>query len=93
MQILVDQRKKRTEPKEDFTVADARNPQAWAESDTMLPDAVCVPSDKVEENLANSQGETVVWRIGLRHGAALGAQPGEIGSLRCKKAAHDWAST
>jgi rhodanese-related sulfurtransferase len=36
---------------EDFTVIDVRNPQAWAESDTMLPEAMRVPIDKLEENL------------------------------------------
>jgi rhodanese-related sulfurtransferase len=36
---------------EDFTVIDIRNPTAWAESDTMLPKAIRVPLDKLEENL------------------------------------------
>jgi rhodanese-related sulfurtransferase len=36
---------------EDFTVIDTRNPTAWAESDTMLPGAIRVPLDKLEENL------------------------------------------
>jgi rhodanese-related sulfurtransferase len=37
---------------EDFTVIDIRNPQAWAESDSMLPKAIRVPMDKLEENLS-----------------------------------------
>jgi rhodanese-related sulfurtransferase len=36
---------------ESFTVIDVRNPQAWAESDAMLPEAIRVPLDKLEENL------------------------------------------
>jgi rhodanese-related sulfurtransferase len=36
---------------EDFTFIDVRNPQAWAESDTMLPKAIRLPLDKLEENL------------------------------------------
>ncbi|PYX49938.1 MAG: hypothetical protein DMG76_35715 [Acidobacteria bacterium] len=36
---------------EDFTLIDVRNPQAWAESDTMLPEAIRVLPDKLEENL------------------------------------------
>jgi rhodanese-related sulfurtransferase len=36
---------------EDFTVIDVRNPQAWAESDTMLPEAIRLPLDKLEDNL------------------------------------------
>jgi rhodanese-related sulfurtransferase len=36
---------------EAFTVIDTRNPQAWAESDSMLPGAIRLPIDKLEENL------------------------------------------
>jgi rhodanese-related sulfurtransferase len=36
---------------ETFTVIDVRNPQAWAESDGMLPEAIRVLLDKLEENL------------------------------------------
>ena len=30
---------------------DVRNPRAWAESDSMLPEAIRVQLDKLEENL------------------------------------------
>jgi rhodanese-related sulfurtransferase len=43
--------KKRMESGQDFTLIDVRNPQAWAESDTMLPEAIGVSLDKLEENL------------------------------------------
>ena len=49
--ITVDELKRRIEAGETFTVIDVRNPQAWAESDKMLPEAIRVPLDKLEENL------------------------------------------
>ncbi len=49
--ITVDELKRRMETGEDFTLIDVRNPQAWAESDTMLPEAIRVPPNKLEENL------------------------------------------
>jgi rhodanese-related sulfurtransferase len=36
---------------EDFTVIDVRNPNAWAETDTVIPEAIRVPLDKLEESL------------------------------------------
>jgi rhodanese-related sulfurtransferase len=36
---------------EDFTVIDVRNPNAWAETDTVIPEAIRVPLDNREENL------------------------------------------
>jgi rhodanese-related sulfurtransferase len=36
---------------EDFTVIDVRNPNARAETDTVIPEAIRVPLDKLEENL------------------------------------------
>ena len=54
LRITVDELKRRMEAGEDFTLIDVRNPQAWAESDTMLPEAIRVPPDKLEENLSRS---------------------------------------
>ena len=51
LRITVDELKRRMEAGEDFTLIDVRNPQAWAESDTMLTEAIRVPPDKLEENL------------------------------------------
>jgi rhodanese-related sulfurtransferase len=51
IRITVDELKKRMDAGEDFTVIDVRNPKAWAESDTMLPEAIRLPLDKLEENL------------------------------------------
>jgi rhodanese-related sulfurtransferase len=37
---------------EDFTIVDTRNPQAWAESDTMIPYAIRIPVSELEENIS-----------------------------------------
>jgi rhodanese-related sulfurtransferase len=52
VRISVDELKKRMEAGEDFTIIDIRNPQAWAESDTMIPEAIRVPLEDLEKNLA-----------------------------------------
>ena len=49
--MTVAELKKRMDAGEDFTLIDVRNPQAWAESDTMLPEAMR-PLDKLDENLS-----------------------------------------
>jgi rhodanese-related sulfurtransferase len=49
--ITVEQLKRRMEAGEDFTVIDVRNPNAWVETDTVIPEAIRVPLDKLEENL------------------------------------------
>jgi rhodanese-related sulfurtransferase len=49
--ITVDELGKRMEAGEDFTVIDVRKPERWEQSDTMIPEAIRVPLDKVEENL------------------------------------------
>ena len=51
LRITVDELKRRIEAGEDFTLIDVRNPQAWAESDSVLPGAVRVTPDKLEEIL------------------------------------------
>ena len=50
--ISVDELKKRMESGEDFTVIDIRKAEAWAESDTMIPESIRVPLDELAENLA-----------------------------------------
>jgi rhodanese-related sulfurtransferase len=37
---------------EDFTVIDVRNPETWAETDTVIPEAIPVPLAKLEANLS-----------------------------------------
>ena len=51
-QITIDELKKRMEAGEDFAVIDVRNPVAWAESDTMIPESVRVPLDELDTTLA-----------------------------------------
>lgn len=50
--ITVDQLKRRMDAGEDITLVDVRNPQAWAQSDTMMPEAIRVPVDEFEQHLA-----------------------------------------
>jgi rhodanese-related sulfurtransferase len=51
LRITVDDVKRRMEAGEDFTFIDVRNPQAWAGSDSMLPKAIRLPIDQLEEKL------------------------------------------
>jgi rhodanese-related sulfurtransferase len=50
--ITVSELKRRIDAGEEFTIIDVRNPTAWGESDTMIPGAIRVPIDSVEENLS-----------------------------------------
>jgi len=36
---------------EDFTLIDVRKPEAWGESNTMIPEAIRIPLDRLEESL------------------------------------------
>ncbi len=47
LRITIEELRSRMEAGEDFTIIDVRNPQAWAQSDVMLPEAI----RKLEENL------------------------------------------
>ena len=49
--ITVDELKRRMDAGEDFTLIDVRNPQAWAESDSVLPGAIRATPDNLEESL------------------------------------------
>lgn len=50
--MTVGELKRRMEAGEDFTIIDTRNPQAWAESETMIPEAIRVPVDELEQKLS-----------------------------------------
>jgi rhodanese-related sulfurtransferase len=50
--ITVQELKKRMAAGEDFTVIDVRNPNAWAEANTVIPGAIRLSSDKIEESLS-----------------------------------------
>ena len=49
--MTVQELKRRMDAGEDFTVIDTRNPNAWAETDTQIPEAIRVPLDELEQNL------------------------------------------
>ena len=49
--ITVEELKRRMDAGEDFTVIDVRNPHAWAETDTVIPEAIRVSLDNLEESL------------------------------------------
>ena len=53
LRITVDELRKRMDKGEDFVVIDTRNPQAWAESDVKLPEAIRAPAEKLDETLSN----------------------------------------
>jgi rhodanese-related sulfurtransferase len=49
--ITVEELKRRMDAGEDFTVIDVRNPRAWAESDSVIPEAIRMSADELEQNL------------------------------------------
>jgi len=51
LRITVDELKKRMESGEDFTIIDVRKSEAWAESDTTIPESIRVPLDELNQNL------------------------------------------
>lgn len=42
---------------EDFTVIDVHNPNAWAEKDTVMPEAIRIPGDKLEVHNLNTAAQ------------------------------------
>jgi rhodanese-related sulfurtransferase len=52
LRITIDELRKRMEAGEDFTVIDTRNPQAWAQSDEMVPEAIRFSLNNLDENVS-----------------------------------------
>ncbi len=50
--LTVEDVKQRLDRGEPLAFVDSRNPQAWGEATTVLPGAVRVPADQVDEHLA-----------------------------------------
>lgn len=50
--ITVEELIERMDAGEDFTIIDVRNPQAWAEADTKIPEAIRIPIDDLENTLS-----------------------------------------
>ena len=51
LRITVEELRKRMEAGEDFTVIDVRNPQAWAQSDSKIPEAIRLPMNEWDKHL------------------------------------------
>ena len=49
--ITTDEVKERLDRGEPFAFVDTRNPQAWAEADQKLPNAIRVPAGDLEQHL------------------------------------------
>jgi len=49
--ITTDEVRERLDRGEQFTFLDTRNPQAWAESDKKLPNAMRVPAAELDQHL------------------------------------------
>ena len=49
--ITVDEVKQRLDRGEQFAFVDIRNPQAWAESDSKLPNAIKFPANELDQHL------------------------------------------
>ena len=61
LRMGIDPLRKRLESGEDIVFIDSRNPQAWAQSDVMLPKAIRVPVDDLEKHLYEiPKGRTIV---------------------------------
>jgi len=59
--IGIDSLRKRMESGEDIVFIDSRNPEAWAQSDVMVPKAIRVPVDDLEKHLYEiPKGKTIV---------------------------------
>ena len=59
--IGIDSLRKRMETGEDIVFIDSRNPEAWAQSDVMVPKAIRVPVDDLEKHLDEiPKGKTIV---------------------------------
>ena len=58
--ISVDDLRDRLNRGENIFFVDTRNPRAWAEADTKLPQAIRVPADAVEEHFADIPRDRLV---------------------------------
>jgi rhodanese-like protein len=61
--ITVEELKQRMDAGEDFTLIDTRNPKAWADADTILPEAIRVSLDDLEKKPATNPQEPSRCRI------------------------------
>lgn len=50
--MTVEELRKRMEAGEEFVFLDVRNPEAWAESEALVPNAIRVPLEGFEQELS-----------------------------------------
>lgn len=58
--ITAQELKQKMDTGEALTVIDVRNPEAWAQSDTMIPDAIRVPLDQLDRSLVRIPRESTI---------------------------------
>jgi rhodanese-related sulfurtransferase len=58
--ITAQELKQRMDTGEALTVIDVRNPQAWAQSDTMIPDAIRIPLDQLDRSVERIPREDTI---------------------------------
>ena len=58
--ITVDEVGERLNRGEQFAFVDTRNPQAWAQSDQKLPNAIRVPAEEIDQHLDEIPHDRVV---------------------------------
>ena len=58
--ITAQELKQKMDTGEALTLIDVRNPEAWAQSDTMIPDAIRVPLDQLDRSLVRIPREGTI---------------------------------
>jgi rhodanese-related sulfurtransferase len=59
--VTVDEVKERMDRGEQFVFIDTRNPKAWSEAETKLPEAIRIPADEVSAHLDEiPRGRTII---------------------------------
>ena len=60
LKIGIDELRKRMQAGEDVVFIDTRNPQAWAQSDVMLPKAIRIPLDDLDKHVYEIPREKLI---------------------------------
>jgi len=58
--ITAQELKQKMDTGEALTVIDVRNPEAWVQSDTMIPDAIRIPLDQLDRSLVRIPREGTI---------------------------------
>ena len=62
--ITAQELRRRMDAGADFTIIDVRNPQAWGQSDTMIPEAIRIPRDEFATLMAHEEWKYLVFSFG-----------------------------